>query len=540
MSGLDPRLRQRVQTVPVRSTVKLGTTNAELLEAWKRSAKVAPSTLKAYESAIGEALRFFTTPEGAERPVKGWTKADIWDWIHYTEANYCRHFLQIHIQPPVRAKCLVGMWEGVLPAGEAAQTHCAVGCPKFASLTRQTIRHKLHALTKWFRYLARGGAIAVNFMPDVLSEWYEENPKTDNGSQEKRRNPTDDEVRLMVNETVHPMRRALYACSFKWWARPNEVLSLDRYASLGLPMPPGRSLPPGFASGFPAHPEVRSFEQGGCLIYIPEKVDGSGEPRKEKRKGNRWLVVDAELRPILEQYLSWWERTVERDNNGVPVTTALWITELGTGIEADPLHGAPPHFNERTWYKDAELLGVMQPGDREDPRRKMSGHCARHYGQRKCQDDKVHSDWNKHFRGDAFKDARGDYFKPEPLVVQREYFAQVRPIGFKALPNAPALRAAMPPAALHKDVLLAEILRIASGHRKGKVPYWCARIVVEGGPEPIFVPMRLAPSVVFALRNGHPAAKVRVEKADEKQLVPIQGLRHLYETCVLMLERART
>ena len=56
---------------------------------------------------------------------------------------------------------------------------------------------------------------------------------------------------------------AFYACSAKWYFRPNEMLRLDRYASFGLPMPEAHRLPPGFEGAFQAHPEVASFDQGG-------------------------------------------------------------------------------------------------------------------------------------------------------------------------------------------------------------------------------------------------------------------------------------
>lgn len=531
--GMNPRLRQRVETVSVRATLKPGTTNTELFEAWKRSAKVAPSTLKSYASAIGDALRFFTTPEGQERPVRTWTKADVWEWIHFNEANYCRHFQQIHVQQPVQAKCKAKVWAGTLPADEAAQAHCG-GCPLFLSLAGSTIAHKLHALDKWFGYLARMGAIQVNFMGDLMEEWYEENPKTDNGSEEKKRNPTHDEARRMVNETTHPMHRALYACSFKWWTRPNETLSLDRYASLGLPMPRGHKMPPGFKSGFLSHPEVESFEAGGGLVYVPEKVDEAGQPRREKRSGNRWLVVDAELRPILEQYLAWWERTVQRNDDGTPKTTALWLTDLGTGVELDAVRGVPSDWNERTWYADAERLGIMQPGDREDPERRLAGHCARHYGQKKCQEEKVHPDWNKHFRGDAFQDARGAYYKPEPLEVLREYLQQVRPIGLKPLPEAPRLRKAPSEAETHRGILQAERERTKTAYRR-RLRLTCARITVQGEAEAWIVPQRVSPSVAFALRVARPGLVVHVEQERGPRLVFARDLLPIYEKAAGML-----
>lgn len=508
MKGLDPRLRQRVETAPVRDAAKPGTTNAELFEAWKANVKISPSTLLGYSSAISDALRFFTQEDGAEVPVRAWTKEDVWRWVQYVTANYCGNLQQIHIRSPPVAKCRAKVWVGCIPAAEAVQSKCA-GCPRFAPLSGKTIATKLHALDKWFKYLARVGAVPVNIVRDVLNEWYEENPLTDNGSHEKKRNPTHEEVRRMVNETANPMRRALYACSFKWWARPNETFSLDRYASFGLPTPAGHVAPPGFKNGFPAHPEVKSFEAGGSLLYIPEKLDETGKPRKEKRTGNRWVVVDAELRPILEEYLAWWERKVKRHPDGTPVTTALWLTNRGTPWRPKETGSPPPMFNERTWYLDAERLGIMQPGDREKPERRLAGHCARHYGQKKCQEEKVHPDWNKHFRGDAFRDARGHYYKPEPLDVQREYLAQVRPIGFKPIPSAPKLHGARSAGETHRAILASEAAFLRTITRR-YTEVRCVRVMVEG-EEAWTVPRRLAPSIGFALRTARPVATVRFE-----------------------------
>ena len=507
MSGLNPRLRQRVETVTVRTAVKPGTTNAELFEAWKRTVKVAPGTLQGYSSSIGDALRFFTTEEGAEVPVRKWTKEDVWRWVHHVEANYCRNLHQVHFQTPPLARCRAKVWVGAMPAADAVQEKCA-GCPAFAPLSGNTVRTKLHAVEKWFKYLARVGAVSVNVVRDVVGEWYEENPDRDNGSREKKRNPTHDEVKRMVNETAHPMRRALYACSFKWWMRPNEVLLLDRYASFGLPMPEGHAMPAGFRDGFPVHPEVRSFAEGGSLVYLPEKMDERGSPMPDKRTGNRWFVVDAELRPILDQYLAWWERSVQRNADGTPKTTALWLTNRGTPWYPTSAGGVPSWFNPNTWYADAKRLGIMHPGDEEKPERRLAGHCARHYGQKKCQEDHVHPDWNKHFRGDAFKDARGHYYKPEPLEVLREYVAQVRPIGFRPLPDAPKLMRAQSAGETHRAALLAEAAALRALGRS-----WtgarCVRVVA--GEESWIVPRRIAPSLVFALGAARPGVTVRVE-----------------------------
>ena len=532
MSSLDPRQRQRVETVTVRPTVKPGVTNAELFEAWRRSVKLAEATKRAYAVGITNALRYFTTPEGKEVPVKNWSKTDLWGWAHFVQANYCGNFKQVLFQKDgPAARCRAKVWVGKLPAADATQRHCS-GCTAFQPLAN--LGMYLYAVDKWFKYLSRIGAIAVNLMPDIIAEWREENPPVGNGSREKKRNPTHEEARKLVNETDHPMRRALYATAFKWWMRPNEVLQLDRYASFGLPLPGGLAPPAGFRDGFVIHPELRNFEDGGRLVYLPEKVDARGHLIPEKRRGNRWFVVDDELRPILVHYFAWWERTVRRRPDGTPATTALWLTDSGTALAYDPEWGISSDFNRRTWYADSLRLGLMKPEDVENPTRRLAHHCSRHYGQKKCQEDKVHPDWNKHFRGDAFKDSRGEYFKPEPLAVEREYLAQVKPIGFKPLPLAARGWTRPGEAQVHKEKLLAEAARLKSAPRS-RLDVVFVRVTV-GSDETWVVPKQMAPSVAFALRVGRPGAAVQVADVREPRgSKPYVEVASLYEKAAGML-----
>src|SRR5581483_4902931 len=120
-------------------------------------------------------------------------------------------------------------------------------------------------LSKFFKFLAKIGAVPFNIMADVVSEFWEEDP-IDPDDSERRRNPTVEEQVRLVNETAHAQRRAFYACSAKWWFRPNEMFLLDRYASFGLPMPKGLPMPRGFEEGFRKHPHVKAFDEGGDMV----------------------------------------------------------------------------------------------------------------------------------------------------------------------------------------------------------------------------------------------------------------------------------
>lgn len=169
-------------------------------------------------------------------------------------------------------------------------------------------------------------------------------------------------------------------------------------------------------------------------MYLPDTKGAT-----DKRKGNRWLVIDAELRPIVEQYFHWWESTVRRDAQGRPVTTAMWLNERGTAQRMEDLY--PRYF-----YEDCERLGLMRaptehaPGERADTRRRWTAHCQRHFAEQVRQRTNVPSDCSNHFRGDAFRDARSDYYKPKPEHVRQKYHELVPLLGFQPLPDAPRRR----------------------------------------------------------------------------------------------------
>lgn len=419
--SLDPRARARVQSVSVRPSVRLDVTNMELAEACLRGleGKLAEGTRQSYGYSIRDLVRYFQTPEGAEIPVRKWTKAEVWGYLHFAESSYCANFQQLTVRQPVRAMCKAGAWEGYKLAAQAARENCAE-CPLFRR-SIQGMQKRLQALNRFFSYLARVGVVHVNFVRDIVEEWYdEEGPKEEAG--ERKRNPTPQEMMRLVNGTTHPARRAFFAASAKWALRPNEMLRLDRYASFGLTPPVGLAAPGGFRRGFPEHPHLPSFEQGGQLVYLPERVNAQGEKFPEKRKGNRWLVVDAELRPILVQYLAWWDRHVKRDpETGLPVTTGLWLNETGRAEETDPEGRLPGRFNARWFYVEAERLGLMKPGERKDTLRRWTAHCQRHFFEQVCEMNDVPGDWCNHFRGDAFSDSRGYYFHPKPEQVLEKY-----------------------------------------------------------------------------------------------------------------------
>jgi len=498
---IDPRSRQRVQTVPVKPSVKRDVSNGELLAQFERAVqgRLAPAVIRKYVANVQDAFNYFRTPAGEEVPVRSWSKEEVWEYAHFLENNYCSNFRALPLVGVPMAACGKRVWVGALPTTTASQEYCG-SCELFK---RPNIRARLHALAKFYKYLARTGAVSVNFMVDVVSEHYEEMPREDEGA-EKRRNPTVEEMVRLVNGTAHPARRAFYAASAKWSYRPNEMLMLDRYASFGLVNPSG-VLSRGFEEGFALHAKLACFDEAGDLVYLPKTKGGT-----DKRKGNRWMVIDSELRPILEQYFAWWDKTVKRGGNGQPVTSALWLNEHGDALRQDRLY--PRYFT-----LDCERLGLMKPGDREVMTRRWTAHCQRHFGEQIRQLHNVPSDWNNHFRGDAFKDARGDYYKPTPEHIRQKYHELIPHLGFQPLPEATRLRKGVQSEAeAHRAILTAELERVRAV-QKPRVEANSVR--VEGAGESFVVPGRVAASLLYAMRVGRPdeAFSVRPEGVSRRR-----------------------
>ena len=490
---IDPRLRQRALVAqPVHIQVRKDQTNQELLDAFANAVKgkIADKTLEGYMNSLRDVVRYFRDPDGSEIPVSRWTKQEVWNYLHFVENNYCASFKAIFFREQV-AQCRQRVWVGTKDAATAAREHCA-GCAQFV---RPTMKHRFNALSKWYKYLTRVGIVPHNFVADIV----EENGEDKRGRHErgeKRRNPSVEEMVRLVNGTAHPQKRAFYAASAKWWFRPNEMLMLDRYASFGLASPTGET-PAGFERGFQARPELPSFAEGGDLVYLPETKGAL-----DKRKGNRWMVIDAELRPLLEQHFAWWERTVKRDRDGKPLTTKLWITATGVPVR---IHRLYPSF----FIDDTLRLGLMTESERRNPKRVWTAHCQRHFGEKLLEMHNVPDSWCNHFRGDAFSDARGHYFVPSPEQVRQKYLELVPRIGFQPLPETTRLRkGTLSEKEAHLELLRHELSRTTL-HQNSSFTAFCVRVRVGG--EELVVPKRVLPSFVYALRAAHePDAQIDV------------------------------
>lgn len=484
--GLDPHLRRRAETVIVRSTLSESLTNAEILDAFERGqkGKIADKTIEQYGAIIRDTLAYVRAPAGGELPLSLWTKETIWEYVHHVEANYCRFFrAQSEGIFAEGAFCRKKQWTGHIPLQTALAT-CA-SCPLFES-SQESVARRLHALNRFFKFLARSGVVQVNFVRDVVSEYYADMKQAPR--YEKRRNPTVEEMQRLVNETLHPRNRAFYATSAKWWFRPNEMMMLDRYAS------------------FP------DFDKGGDLVVLP-----ATKGILDKRKGNRVSVIDSELRPILEHYFHWWERHVQRRPDGRPKHTKMWITARGAPLELDR------GFYEVMFYPDCIRLGLMTEADREDPLRRWTAHCQRHFGEKLLMMNNCPDTWSKHFRGDVVKDARGHYFVPTPDQIREKYLEWAPKVGFTALAASPAaMEVIYSPdreRAVHREVFEKGIERCLKWKRPTE-PFRCQRIIrldSEGREQEqvALVPHTYVASYLYALRRARPSERFEPRPDDD-------------------------
>ena len=428
MSFIDPRLRTRAPVAPVASRAPKSKTNAELFTDFQAylPGRLAPTTCESYRNYVRDALAYFRDDAGEEIPVREWTKDLVWAYLHHVEQNYCRQ-LNAYMTPRdgPRVVCLKRVWIGSTSAEDGLET-CRT-CPLFE---RPGIEKRIHALNRWMGYLTSLGYVPLNFMRDVQAEHTQATPRHARTSKgEKKRNPTTPELVILVNGTQHPMKRFVYAANAKWGTRPNEIMALDRFASFGLHMPAGVPEPPGFETAFRYHPEAKGFGVGGRLVYIPDHKGAL-----DKRQGNRWLVVDDELAPLALAAFEWWERKVKRHPDGRPVHTRLAINDHGLPLANMKIE----KINAGWFYADAERLGLMEPGDREKQRRRLSFGTGRHAFERIMQDVELAPDWQNHLRGDKFNDARGEYYSPTPLDVERKYLKHIPRLGFLPIPQADA------------------------------------------------------------------------------------------------------
>lgn len=236
---------------------------------------------------------------------------------------------------------------------------------------------------------------------------------------------------------------------------------------------------------------------------------------------------------MAEQHFAWWERKVRRDDAGRPLTTSLWLSEVGNALK-------PGRFYPAFFTNDALRLGLMVPEDVADPARALTAHCMRHFGEKLAELHHIPSDWINHFRGDAFGDARGHYYRPTPQDVATKYVELVPLLGFSPVTGLPSFRAGEhDEREMHRELIEKELQRVQAQQGK-QVDAVAARLRLPDGSE-VIVPRRIAPSMRYAFTLASAGAEVRVERlpgaSDGQTSIFRARLIHSYERALKALER---
>lgn len=250
----------------------------------------------------------------------------------------------------------------LLNTAENPETYHA--CPGYQPLIVSGVLSYLRSIQSFYRWLSESGYIKYNPANPVMGRFLQRH-KAD--LQKLKRNPRRrvlkvEEVRRLVEGA--PLHHAVaYAIAAKCFLREHEALKLrlGRYCNL---------------------------EEG--WIEIPPESGKFGS----KRLGNNRIIIDAELRPILERYLVWRERKVKRDTSGQPLTDRLVLTIYGKEWGK----GWAGNFR-KTLHTDCVRLGIMT-GKETKREERFNTHCFRAFATTWARDKGINDAQLHVLRGD--------------------------------------------------------------------------------------------------------------------------------------------
>jgi len=259
---------------------------------------------------------------------------------------------------------------------------CGKGlCPAYQPLVFATVENHLKALVCLYDFLVGQEALPHNFVRDVKRAWIQEHRHL-NRSRSKRLLSHED-VRRLVEEASAPNRMILYALLAKTGARIKEVLLLrvDR--------------------------DHMNLQEG--WLKVPEF--------KGKRRGNRYLVVDDELRHLLQDYFPWREARVQRDTNQQPSTHVLVLNYRGEPFNVDD----ETSLLKTVVTPDCVRLGLMRP--KESVTNRITPHRFRHYFSDALKKNGIDPYWWNVLRGDLPRGNEKTYVHPSLVEIRQQYRA---------------------------------------------------------------------------------------------------------------------
>jgi integrase len=349
----------RLQLQPVKDTANgiQYKDNQEALDAWFEAdaSNLRPTTLNKYRSAIERFVR-----DWGDVPVWTLRKRDLWQYVQNVQL-LCR-FYQGTSANGRKPNCIQNQ----------NLDQCGPACVAFKALRQLSVRNTLCAVIRFYDHLADMEVIEHNVMRDVARQWVRKTPKEVGRI---RQPATLEQVKRLTGMGVPIQRRAVYAVLAKTGVRIGEAANI-RIDS-----------------------EHFNLEEGWL------KLPSEGYA---KRKGNRYVVIDSELQPVLREYLEWREVKARQLNISHDY---LFIVQTGRNLRT--ITGGPGNTG---WVRpDLKRTGAVGEGP------DITFHSFRHYFSDTIKRNGIDSYWFHVLRGDVVRGTEGVYIHPTVDDIQKQY-----------------------------------------------------------------------------------------------------------------------
>lgn len=257
---------------------------------------------------------------------------------------------------------------------------CGMECPAYASMPKRSIQNRMQAVSSLFSILEYLEHIPANPMTGVRKAWQREFGHIIEPEPEVFR-PKLEDVRKLIQGTGPIHRKMLYFVMAKTGIRIHESMKLrvDR--------------------------DFMNLEEGWF------KVSRGG-----KRKGNPYLIIDSELRSMLDDYLEW------REANAKTALPNLLLNAKGYPLN----YTMRTNVNRHLFQKDAIRLG-LQAADAPAGKRWHS-HSMRHFFSDHLDREGCDKLWWHVLRGDIVKGTQGVYIDLRDLDRIRQQYLRYAPV----------------------------------------------------------------------------------------------------------------
>lgn len=281
-----------------------------------------------------------------------------------------------------RSQCRAGIGVDGCPLLNGLAPEQFTQCPSYRPLDPLAVLSYLTSIQGMYQWLVEAGYMKYNPARPTMARFRRRHRTT---IEKRNRSPRRrilklEEVQRLIQGA--PIRRAIvYALMAKCFLRIHEVmkLSLDpRYCDLSA----------------------------GFFDLPPDQDYG------DKRRGPNRIVIDAELRILLDQYLSWRERKIFRNADGSPASDKLVITNTGKPWGKNGFQG-----NFRIMmHKDCVRLGLMS-GKETSREELVNTNCFRAFSSTVALDRGANSAQVQVLRGDKAQGTVGVYDDPRPRLA---------------------------------------------------------------------------------------------------------------------------